>query len=202
MPFNLGCGACGYCQTGHGNVRPDGRALGFEASAPGAFAERVAVPWADYDAVRVPDVDPTALAALGCRYVIAYHALERRAAVRAATDGGAHVSLDALGSSETARAGVESLRSLGTPVQVGLTGEADRGEISLSTDAMAGREITFHGARGMPPPRYDDLLWMLAADRLDPGALVARTVALGDVPDRPSAMDDYATAGVEVVTEF
>jgi len=264
VPFNLGCGDCRYCQNGHGNVCPDGLALGFEERAPGAFAERVAVPWADYNAVRVPDIDPTALAALGCRYVTAYHALEHRAdagagdwvavfgcggvglsavqvadavgasvvavdiddaklsaarevgadatvdadredaaaPVRAATDGGAHVSLDALGSAETARAGVESLRPLGTHVQVGLTGEAERGEISLPTDAMAGREVTFHGARGMPPSRYDELLRMLAAGRLDPGALVSRTVALEEVPDRLAAMDDYATAGVEVVTEF
>jgi NADPH:quinone reductase-like Zn-dependent oxidoreductase len=66
--------------NGHGNVCDDGRALGFEPDAPGAFAERVAVPDADYNLVeRPPWLDATAAAALGCRYMTAYHALAERA---------------------------------------------------------------------------------------------------------------------------
>lgn len=55
VPFNLGCGRCGDCTTGHGNVCPDGLALGFERDAPGAFAEQVHVPNVDYNAVQLPD---------------------------------------------------------------------------------------------------------------------------------------------------
>jgi len=181
VPFSLGDGTCPRCRQGHGNVCDDGRALGFEPEAPGAFAERVAVPDADYNLVeRPPWLDATAAAALGCRYMTAYHAprgagwtrrrrvagrprLRRRVGlsavqlgdalgarivavdvdddalslardlgadetvnpndldeetvpdrVRNLTDGGADVSVDALGIAETCRNSVRSVRPRGT----------------------------------------------------------------------------------------
>jgi alcohol dehydrogenase len=266
VPFCLGDGTCSYCLSGRGNVCPDGTALGFEADAPGAFAEFVAVPAADYNLLALPEgVSATAMAALGCRYVTAYHALEHRArvgagewvavhgcggvglsavqvaralgarvvavdvreaplaaardlgadatvdasavadtpgAVRAATDGGAAVAMDALGSATTARDAIDGLRRAGTYLQVGLTGDDERGEIPLPTDAIAGRELSVLGARGMPPTRYDEVLSLVEGGRLDPGALVTRAVSLDEVPERLAAMTDYDTVGVEVVTEF
>src|SRR6056297_972275 len=82
VPFSLGDGTCPHCRRGAGNVCEDGRALGFEAAAPGAFAERVAVPAADYNLVERPEwLGATAAAALGCRYMTAYHALAERTTV-------------------------------------------------------------------------------------------------------------------------
>ncbi|MFC5971850.1 zinc-dependent alcohol dehydrogenase family protein [Halomarina salina] len=266
VPFCLGDGTCSYCLSGRGNVCPNGVGLGFDSDAPGAFAEYVAVPAADYNLVSLPpDVSATAMAALGCRYVTAYHALEHRArlgagewvavhgcggvglsavqvgralgarvvavdvreaplsraaelgadatvdassegdtadAVRAATDGGAHVAMDALGSVPTARDALDGLRRAGRYLQVGLTGGEERGEMPLPTDAIAGRELSVLGVRGMPPTRYDEVLSLVAGGRLDPGALVSREVSLGEVPERLAAMTDFETVGVEVVTEF
>jgi alcohol dehydrogenase len=122
--------------------------------------------------------------------------------VRAATDGGAHVSVDALGVAETCRNSVFSLRRRGTHVQVGLTTDEERGEVSLPVERMAMMEADFRGARGMPPTRYDELLRLLESDAIDPGRLVRREVSLDEVPERLAAMTDYETTGVEVVTEF
>ena len=269
VPFSLGDGTCPYCRRGAGNVCEDGRALGFEAAAPGAFAERVAVPAADYNLVERPDwLDATAAAALGCRYMTAYHALAERADVgggdavavhgcggvglsavqiaaalgtrviavdvdddalslaadfgadatvnpgaspdgdsvperiRDLTDGGADVSLDALGIAETCRNSVRSLRPRGTHVQVGLTTDAERGEVSLPTDWMTRWEISFLGSRGMPPTSYADLFALIEATGIDPGALVARELSLPEVSDRLAAMSEHDVRGVEVVTEF
>ncbi|MFC4406029.1 zinc-binding dehydrogenase [Haloarchaeobius iranensis] len=266
VPFNLGDGTCHHCLNGHGNVCDDGLALGFEQAAPGAFAEAVHVPYADYNAVTLPEnVHPEEMAALGCRYVTAFHALSHRVdlaagdwvavhgcgglglaavqlaaalgagvvavdvresplelaadlgatatvdastvpdvpeAVAAHTDGGVHVSIDALGRAETCRHSIECLRTRGTHVQLGLTTDAERGEIALPVDRMSRWDISFLGSRGMPPTRYDELLRMIATDRIDPGALVTRRVALSDVSDRLAAMTDYGTRGVEVVTDF
>ena len=82
VPFNLGCGGCRECVNGHGNTCLDGGALGFERANPGAFAEQVHVPRAEYNALRLPDgVDPVDVAALGCRFTTAYHALTHRAGI-------------------------------------------------------------------------------------------------------------------------
>ncbi|TKX46786.1 alcohol dehydrogenase [Halorubrum sp. SD690R] len=269
VPFSLGDGTCPHCRRGAGNVCEDGRALGFEAAAPGAFAERVAVPAADYNLVGRPAwLGATAAAALGCRYMTAYHALAERANVsggdavavhgcggaglsavqiaaalgarviavdiddaalslarelgadesvslgslpeessvpeqiRDLTDGGADISLDALGIAETCRNSVRSLRPRGTHVQVGLTTDAERGEVSLPTDWMTRWEISFLGSRGMPPTSYPDLFALIESTGIDPGALVARELSLSEVSGRLAAMDEYEVAGVEVVTEF
>ncbi len=268
LPFNLGDGTCPQCRDGHGNVCGSGRALGFEADAPGAFAEQVHLPWADYNAMPLPDgVEARDMAALGCRFMTAFHALAHRAeldggdwlavhgcggvglsAVHIAdalgarvvavdvqqsaldrardlgadavvdagelegsgvskeivgiTDGGAHVSVDALGVSETCRNSVFCLRRRGTHVQLGLTTDEERGEVSLPTDRLAMMELSVLGSRGMPPTKYDELLGLLAAGDIDPGRLVSREVALSDVPDRLDAMTNYGTEGVEVVTDF
>ena len=264
VPFSLGDGTCQHCRTGHGNVCPDGLALGFESAAPGAFAEEVAVPAADYNLVdRPPELSARDAAVLGCRYMTAYHALVERASLdggdwlavhgcggvglsavqlgralgarviavdpkpgareRAenlgATEtidpeavdpverirertGGADVSVDALGVSETCQNSIRSLRERGTHAQIGLTTEAEKGEISLPTDWMTRWDITFVGARGMSPTSYTDLFKLLAASDVDPGELVARELALEDVSDRLAAMGAYETTGVEVVTAF
>ena len=265
VPFSLGDGTCRHCRRGHGNVCADGRALGFEPDAPGAFAERVAVPDADYNLVTRPSWLPARdAAALGCRYMTAYHALFERAGVgagdwvavhgcggvglsvtqlaaaagariiavdiddealdrahtlgatatvrgdtgqrtvpgriRSLTDGGADVSLDALGRAETCQNSVRSVRPRGTHVQVGLTTAAERGAVELPTDWMTRWEVSFLGARGMPPTTYDDLFAFLNATDVDPGSLVTRELALEDVSARLAAMDEYAVRGVEVVT--
>ncbi|WP_142859134.1 zinc-dependent alcohol dehydrogenase family protein [Salinigranum halophilum] len=265
VPFNLGDGSCSRCLSGHGNRCADGHALGFESAAPGAFAERVHVPRADYNLLALPDgVDPVDVAALGCRFMTAYHALAHRVSlppgswvavhgcggvglsalsvasaaghrtvavdvrdealalaaevgatvtvdasradavdeIRAVTDGGADVSLDALGRAETCRNSVRSVRPGGTHVQVGLTTDAERGEVSLPTDWMTRWEVSFVGSRGMPPTRYDELFGLVESGAVTPEALVTREVSLGEVSERLAAMTDYGTVGVEVVTEF
>lgn len=82
VPFNLGDGTCVQCRRGHGNVCTDGWALGFEPAVQGAFAEYVHIPRADFNVVPLPsNVSTTAMAALGCRYATAYHAIAHRAVV-------------------------------------------------------------------------------------------------------------------------
>jgi alcohol dehydrogenase len=85
---------------------------------------------------------------------------------------------------------------------LGLTSDAERGEIPLPTDRMTMQALTVVGSRGMPPSRADELVGLVESGAVDPGALVGREVALSAVPDRLAAMTEYGTDGVEVVTEF
>lgn len=80
-PFILACGKCQACRTGVSNTCKDQIVPGF--SAPGAYAEFVAVPF-DHNLVHLPDeISPALAAGLGCRVTTAWHALTDRADVRA-----------------------------------------------------------------------------------------------------------------------
>ena len=123
-------------------------------------------------------------------------------AVVGVTDGGADVSVDALGIAETCQNSLASLAPQGQHVQVGMTTDEEAGEIALPVDAMVDTELEFVGVKGMPPQRYDELFAMIATDRLTPADLVTNRVALDDVSDRLRSMDNYDTLGLEVATSF
>lgn len=123
-------------------------------------------------------------------------------AVEALTDGGVHVSVDALGIATTCRNSVNSLRRRGTHVQIGLTTEAEKGEISLPTDLMVHNELTIVGSKGMPPTRYEEIFRMVAAGTLDPGAVITETVSLEETSETLDAMTEFKTFGIPVITEF
>lgn len=80
-PFILACGACPDCQAGHQTICARQAVPGF--TQDGAFAERIAVPFADTNLTRLPEgMDPALAAAFGCRVTTAWHALTGRAALR------------------------------------------------------------------------------------------------------------------------
>ena len=82
VPFSCGCGVCSACTAGFGNICDNEYQPGF--SGWGSMAEFVVVPWADFNVVRLPDaVDFVSAAALGCRFMTAYHGLTDRAHVGA-----------------------------------------------------------------------------------------------------------------------
>jgi D-arabinose 1-dehydrogenase-like Zn-dependent alcohol dehydrogenase len=123
-------------------------------------------------------------------------------AVAEITDGGAHISVDALGIAETCRNSIGSLAEQGQHVQIGMTTDDEAGEIELPVDDMVNTEKEFVGVKGMPPSRYSELFRMIADGKVTPADLVTSEVALEDVSDRLASMDDYDTLGMEVVTEF
>jgi alcohol dehydrogenase len=97
-PFILGCGSCPACQTGVSNTCAHQIVPGF--SAPGAYAQFVAVPY-DHNLVQLPEkMSPALAAGLGCRVTTAWHALTDRANLRAgewlAVHGSGGIGLSAL----------------------------------------------------------------------------------------------------------
>jgi alcohol dehydrogenase len=98
-PFILACGSCPDCAAGHQTICATQIVPGF--TAPGSFAELIAVPRADANLSVLPDaMDPALAAALGCRVTTAWHALTGRAALKGgewlAIYGGGGVGLSAM----------------------------------------------------------------------------------------------------------
>ena len=121
------------------------------------------------------------------------------AAVRDVTGGGAHVSLDAVGSPVTAVASVRSLRRRGRHVQVGLL-LGDRSTPPLPMDLVVAQELSIHGSHGMPAHQYADLLDLVTTGRIDPSELVGRVIRLDEAGAALAAMSEpSASVGMTVV---
>jgi D-arabinose 1-dehydrogenase-like Zn-dependent alcohol dehydrogenase len=119
-------------------------------------------------------------------------------AVRAATGGGAHLSLDALGSHETFGNSVRSLRTRGRHVQVGLL-PPDLGHPQAPMARVIALELEVVGSHGMAAHDYPGLLSLVESGRLRPDLLVTRRVGLDEAGAALAAMGDGGPAGVTVV---
>ncbi|MER7000927.1 zinc-dependent alcohol dehydrogenase family protein [Streptomyces sp. NPDC000410] len=147
------------------------------------------------------DVSPQALdlaRKFGASAVIDASAIrgEVAEAVRSVTDGGAHVSLDALGSPTTCAASVNSLRRQGRHVQVGLL---PNGAGDLPMDLVVSLELEILGSHGMPAHAYPPMMDMIDSRLLRPELLVTGTIGLDQAPAALAAMGTAPGAGVVVI---
>jgi len=112
------------------------------------------------------------------------------------TSGGAHLSLDALGSPKTCQDSILCLSKSGRHVQVGLLhGDAT----PLPMAQVIARELEIVGSHGMQAHRYPELLDLIRDGVLSPQQLITRRIGLQEVPAALAAMGDYAGAGITVV---
>ena len=117
------------------------------------------------------------------------------------TQGGAHVSLDALGSRETCRNSILGLRKRGRHVQVGLMLVEDR-DAPVPMNQVIAKELELIGSHGMQAHAYGPLFAMIRAGRIQPKRLVRKTVPLEDAPAELAAMGQYQGVGVTVIDRF
>ncbi|MFB6670982.1 zinc-dependent alcohol dehydrogenase family protein [Streptomyces sp. NPDC056390] len=117
------------------------------------------------------------------------------AAVRELTGGGAHLSLDALGSPVTCAASVGGLRRRGRHVQVGLLPQ----DPVVPMGRVIGLELELLGSHGMAAHAYPRMLEMVRAGVLRPDLLVTSTIALDAAPTALEAMGTTPGAGVTII---
>ena len=148
------------------------------------------------------DVSPAALGLardFGAEVVVDGRAGDAAAAVREATGGGAHVSLDALGSAATCAASVRSLRPRGRHVQVGLL-PPDLGHPAVPMARVIALELEVVGSHGLAAHAYPQLLALVASGRLRPQDLVTRRIGLEAAAEALPAMGEPGyPAGVTVL---
>jgi alcohol dehydrogenase len=144
------------------------------------------------------DIDPAKLAL--ARSLGAAHAVleEPVKAIRELTGGGAHVSVDALGSATTCGNSVRCLRRRGRHVQVGLL-LGDERNVAIPMARVIAHELRLLGVHGMAVRHYDALLRAIAGGSLRPGRLVAKTIGLDEAGEELAAMGRFAQEGVTVV---
>lgn len=121
-------------------------------------------------------------------------------AVVARTGGGAHVSMDALGSAATATASIRGLRRRGRHLQVGLM-FGEHLATPLPWDLVVSRELRLAGCHGMAARDYPAMLDLIAGGTLDPRPLLGRVVGLADAGAELAAMDHPSGTGGMVVAQ-
>lgn len=115
------------------------------------------------------------------------------------TGGGAHVSVDAVGSPATAAASVSCLRPRGRHVQVGLLLGPDAAA-PLPMDRVVAKELEIYGSHGMAAREYPGLLDLVTTGALRPDLLIGRVITLEEAGGALAAMSLPATApGITVV---
>ncbi|QOV92292.1 zinc-dependent alcohol dehydrogenase family protein [Humisphaera borealis] len=263
VPFCCGCGVCPQCLAGDQQICDDYFQPGF--TAWGAFAERVAIRYADVNLVRLPDdLGFVESASLGCRFITSFRAVVTQGRVRAgewvavhgcggvglsavqiaraagaqviAVDirpeslalavslgatatvdvsqtadvaqairqiagGGAHVSLDALGSRTTCWNSIACLRKRGRHVQVGLM-LGDQRDPPIPMGQVIGKELQIIGSHGMQAHAYGDVFAMLRTSSIRPADLVKRTISLDDAAEALVAMGKFGGVGATVIDRF
>lgn len=263
-PFILACGECPDCREGDATVCDHQHVLGF--SGFGAFAERLAVPHADFNLVALPEtMDFVTAAGMGCRVTTAFRGLVDRAQllpgewlavhgaggvglsaimiasalgarvlaidvndealkmaevlgaektlnvsgldrvgerVRELTDGGAHVSVDALGITETFHNSLSGLRKLGRHVQIGMPlGRHAAPSVPLLEFVYA-RQISIMGTRGIAANRFPALFELIRNGEIDPARLITRKIALEQTGEVIAAMNGFSGYGIVVIDRF
>jgi alcohol dehydrogenase len=121
--------------------------------------------------------------------------------VKEITDGGAHVSIDALGHPTTCYNSISNLRRRGRHVQIGLMlGEHSKPQIPMAK--VIAHELEIRGSHGMQAFRYEAMMEMIRSGKLKPEVLVGRHISLEDAPAALVAMNDFAGVGIGVIDRF
>jgi alcohol dehydrogenase len=114
------------------------------------------------------------------------------------SNGGAHVSIDALGSKITCNNSISCLRKRGKHIQVGLmAGKESDPQIPMAK--VISRELEIHGSHGMQSYKYQEMFGMIEEGKLDPGKLIGKVIGLEDSLTALTEMNKFNGAGVTVI---
>ncbi|HAA15203.1 MAG TPA: alcohol dehydrogenase [Cytophagales bacterium] len=122
-------------------------------------------------------------------------------AIRELTQGGAHISLDALGSAQTCFNSVACLRKRGKHIQVGLMTEG-HAHAPVPMDRVLADELEILGSHGMQAHRYPEMLDMMEKGLLQPEKLIEKRITLEESALALPRMNEFSGTGVWVIDRF
>jgi alcohol dehydrogenase len=93
------------------------------------------------------------------------------------------------------------LRKRGKHVQVGLM-LADHRHPAVPMDKIIANELEILGSHGMQAYKYEALLEMIQAGKLQPEKLIQKTISLDESLEALTNMDNFQSTGVTVIDKF
>ncbi len=116
------------------------------------------------------------------------------------TKGGAHVSVECLGTAATWMPSILSLKTGGRLVRLGMTGIDEKGILPVPVDLMVGKELTIVGSMGMQARCYPEMLRMVESGKISPSSLVTQEVSMDQLNGVLDEMTNFNTLGYSVLT--
>ena len=117
------------------------------------------------------------------------------------SDGGAHVSIDALGNRTISKNSISSLRKRGKHIQVGLM-VGENSDPPLPMGSLISKELEILGSHGMQAHKYDEMLKMISDRKLHPEKLIGKIISLEESVAELTGMDKYTGTGVTIINKF
>jgi alcohol dehydrogenase len=122
-------------------------------------------------------------------------------AITGITKGGAHVSVDALGSPQTAYNSIACLGKRGRHIQVGLAVDHYK-DMMIPMNDVIGKELDLMGSHGMQAHKYPEMLDMIIKGMLRPQDLIGETVSLSKASEILMNMETAPPDGLAVIDDF
>ena len=147
------------------------------------------------------DRNPAALdvaLSLGADHVLEADGRDIAAAVHELTGGGAHVSVDAVGSEQTCADAIHSLRRRGRHVQIGLLPPVE-GHPRVPLARVIAWELDLLGSHGMAAVDYPGMLALIESGALRPDRLIERVVDLEEAARMLPTFDRATPAGMTLI---
>lgn len=115
--------------------------------------------------------------------------------------GGAHISVDALGSQETCQNSISCLRKRGRHIQIGLmTGIDYMPQIPMHL--VVANELEIIGSHGMQAHCYPQMLAEIKNKTLKPELLIGQYLSLDEAKDYLPRMNEFQGIGIRIINRF
>ncbi|MEN8250043.1 MAG: zinc-dependent alcohol dehydrogenase family protein [Bacteroidota bacterium] len=121
--------------------------------------------------------------------------------IKSVSSGGVHLSIDALGSKETAYNSIKNLRKRGRHVQVGLVAGKHTDPPIPMGDVIA-NELEIYGSHGMQAHQYPKIFELIKKGKLHPEKMIAHLVDLQTGIEHLIKMDEFKSRGITVINKF
>lgn len=122
-------------------------------------------------------------------------------AIKELTKGGVHVSVDALGSTETCENSILSLRKKGKHIQIGLMTGPDAAP-AIDMAPVIANELEILGSHGMQAHQYPAMLDFIYSKNISLGKIIGKSMNLEAGAQALTEMDAIGNIGVVVIDEF
>lgn len=123
------------------------------------------------------------------------------AAILELTKGGAHVSIDALGSKITCYNSIACLRKRGKHIQIGLMA-GDQANPQIPMHLVIAKELEILGSHGMQAHAYPEMMQMILQGKIAPETLIGKRIGLDEAVDALISMDRFLENGMVMIDRF